>query len=96
MNLIQEIIWARAITPRDQILLLRLLDTHGLEPFDASVEELAEMMSVPKSSIYECVKRLKNIDWLETTPVYLDGTYRRLKKRAKTQYRIKMEVKPEF
>ena len=95
MNLIQTIVWARAITPRDQILILRMLDTHGTQPFDADINNLAEMMSLPKSSIYECIKRLKSIDWLETEPVYLDGTYRSLKKRSKTRYRVKLEIKKE-
>jgi len=95
MNLIQTIVWARAITPRDQILILRMLDTHGTQPFDADINDLAEMMSLPKSSIYECIKRLKSIDWLETEPVYLDGTYRSLKKRSKTRYRVKLEIKKE-
>ena len=95
MNTIQEIIWARAITPRDQILILRLLDTYGLEPFLSDVETLGEMMSLPKSSIYECIKRLKSVDWLETEAGYVNGTYRRLKKRTKTLYRIKLEPKKE-
>lgn len=97
MNTIQEIIWARTITPRDQVFLLRLLDSFGLDRFEADVEEFTEMMSLPKSSIYESIKRLRATEWLDVTAVYTDGSYRRLKKRGKTLYKIKIAQKePEF
>lgn len=93
MNTIQEIIWARTVTPRDQVFLLRMLDTFGVERFEADITEFTEMMSLPKSSIYESIKRLRATDWLEVTPVYTDGSYRRLKKRGKTIYKIKVGQK---
>ena len=95
MNIIQEIIWSRVITPRDQILLLRLLDSYGLDPFESDVESMGEMMSLPKSSIYECLKRLKTAELLDTEPVYIEGSYRSLKKRTKTKYQIKIYAKKE-
>lgn len=88
MTMLQKVVWEREVTPRDQILILRMWDKHGPHQFEADVMELADMMSLPKSSIYECIKRLKAVKWLETEPVYLDGTYRALKKRSKTRYRI--------
>jgi DNA-binding IclR family transcriptional regulator len=88
MNVIQTVVWERTVQPRDQILILRLLDRYGPNAFEADIMELADIMSLPKSSIYECIKRLKAVKWLEVEPVYLDGTYRALKKRSKTRYRV--------
>jgi hypothetical protein len=69
-SFIQTAIWDEKAKPRDVVIILRLTDAYGLNPFTAKISELAEMIGVGDAVLTKSLVRLKKLGWIKWKRVY--------------------------
>lgn len=70
MNTLQKILWTTTAKPREQVLMLRILDIYGPEGFEGTLEDIAKMMSMKRSLVIRMLRGLKELGWIESERQY--------------------------
>lgn len=70
MDKTQTILWTKGAKPREQILMLRLLDIYGPVGFEGTLEEISQMMLMPRSLVIRMLRGLKDLGWIESERQY--------------------------
>jgi Mn-dependent DtxR family transcriptional regulator len=70
MNTLQKILWTTTAKPREQVLMLRLMDIYGTEGFEATLEDIAKLMYMKRSLVIRMLKGLKELGWVESERQY--------------------------
>ena len=67
----QKVIWTINASPREQLLMLRILDVYGKnKEFYATLQDIAKATNFSYHLIVRCMKGLKELGWLESSRIY--------------------------
>jgi len=69
-KMIRTVIWTVNAKPREQVLMLRVMDAFGTGEFTATYEELAEAAHMNRSTVIRAVKGLKDLGWMDSERLY--------------------------
>lgn len=69
----QTVIWTVNAKTREQILMLRILETYGSEEFVATLGDIADAAHMKRSVVAKTMKGLKDLNWLQSVRNYEDN-----------------------
>jgi hypothetical protein len=82
----EKVIWTENAKPREQIVMLRILDCFD-KKFSATHEEIASKVGVTPFLFASLVPGLKELGWIESKRVYMKGKSRGV---SHCDYKIKI------
>ena len=71
----EKVIWTENAKPREQIVMLRILDSFG-KKFSATHEEIAEKIGISRYLLSALIPGLKELGWIENKRIYNKGKER--------------------
>jgi hypothetical protein len=66
----QMVIWTVNAKPREQILMLRILETYRRKQFTATINEIAELSHMSIGSTVRTLNGLRDLGWLDSSRMY--------------------------
>ena len=78
MTPVQKIVWTQNASPREQMVMLRLMDVYGTR-CEVTVDEMSVAISVNKPTLCKTIRGLKDLGWIKSERVYKESGNKRLK-----------------
>jgi DNA-binding MarR family transcriptional regulator len=78
MTPIQKVVWTKNASPREQLVMLRLMDVYGTR-CEVTVDEMSAAISINKPTLVKTLRGLKELGWVKSERVYKDRGDKRLK-----------------
>jgi len=85
MTPVQKVVWTKNAKPREQLLMLRLMDVYGTR-CEITMDEMAEGTGMGKPTLIKTLRGLKELGWIQTERVYKENGFKRLKSLAAISY----------
>jgi hypothetical protein len=85
MTPIQKVVWTKNAKPREQLLMLRLMDVYGSR-CEVTMDEMAVGTGMGKPTLIKTLRGLKELGWITTERVYKENGYKRLKSLSAIAY----------
>jgi hypothetical protein len=64
------VIWTVNAKPREQILMLRILETYRRKQFTATIEEIASLSHMSIGTTVRTLNGLRDLGWLDSSRMY--------------------------
>lgn len=78
MTPIQKVIWTKNASPREQLVMLRLMDVFGTR-CEVTVDEMSAAISINKPVLVKTLRGLKELGWVKSERIYKESGHKRLK-----------------
>jgi len=85
MTPVQKVVWTKNAKPREQLLMLRLMDVYGTR-CEVTMDEMAVGAGMGKPTLIKTLRGLKELGWIQTERVYKENGYKRFKSLSAIAY----------
>jgi hypothetical protein len=66
----QMVIWTANAKPREQLFMLRLMDTYGTTKFTATIDEISRLTNTSTGTTIRSLNGLRDLGWLDSQRMY--------------------------
>lgn len=66
----QMVIWTANARPREQLFMLRLMDTYGTKKFTATIDEISKLTNTSTGTTIRSLNGLRDLGWLDSQRMY--------------------------